>query len=981
MKMQVTACRLLLIIGLGSTLFLFRSTHEKGNLSVKPFLLGNELKEQDNDEEFTNERLRHEFEMLRNPITGTIPANFHELEVQAVKNLPSKGTFYNPLLTRITSSYSLNGTSSTLNQNTYAPIGPSNQAGRSRALGIDKRNPNIMITGGTTGGIFRSTDGGNSWTFVSPENDIRSMNSIAQDPTNPDTWYVGTGEVFYTVSTADIAGTVGWGVFKSTDNGVTWTKLTSTQDAFQHQFNGQFDLVHRIAVHPTTGAVYAAVHNRIMKSSDGGTTWLTVLGGTQANNALGGLTEVLIPSNGSKIFAAVSGENVDRGLVGVWESTTGDIGSWTRIAGGTTLGTDSVSQWQPYGKWGRVVLAINSTNTKLFAFYKNGKDASTSTPSPEADLFRADISSGTPATYVWTNLSAWVQDEPNYNEAGIDPYTTQFNGFNMSLSVKPDNDNILYEGGTVLERVDLTQTDPTKKFRRMGGYGKGFFPNGTNFIYPEHHPDIHGIYFPPGDANTVITVDDGGVQKTINGAMADTTQWKSLDSTLQTLQYQFVNIYPDTDANWIIGGAQDNGTLINLNAPQDLEQNQLGSGDGAGAAISRFTKIGSTWKQYFYLTISQGTLYRSNFIWNYNSSQNQLSYQSNTFDNITPTGLDGKGQWLTLIVNDPDSTEHLYYNSKNRLFRTTSASTVSSTTWTEITGISNTIPSTTEFSSMEISKRKNGIKYLYFGTNTGKVYRLNNANTAAATATPVDITPTSMSANSYVAGVAINPRNPDTVMVVVSNYDQPSAVVNNIFWTGNATSASPTWTVIDGALEPVSVQSCAIVVKNAGVEYYAGTSVGLYSTTSINGNSTSWVQEGSGQMKTAIIRSLKNRQPDNTLVVGTHGDGAFMAQIGDAVTITDAITGIPVITNDKNFIVSAYPTLAANKLYYTIGNLFSIKKITVQLYGINGQEMYAQERAYQNGDIDLTYFARGNYLLMINSDDGKYRFIQKIVKN
>ena len=155
----------------------------------------------------------------------------------------------------------------------------------------------------------------------------------------------------------------------------------------------------------------------------------------------------------------------------------------------------------------------------------------------------------------------------------------------MSLTVKPDNDNILYEGGTVLERVDLTQTDPTKKFRRMGGYGKGFFPNGSNFIYPEHHPDIHGIYFPPGDANTVITVDDGGVQKTINGSMADTTQWRSLDSTLQTLQYQFVNIYPDTDANWIIGGAQDNGTLINLNAPDDLEQNQLGSGDGASAAI------------------------------------------------------------------------------------------------------------------------------------------------------------------------------------------------------------------------------------------------------------------------------------------------------------------------------------------------------------------------------------------------------------
>ena len=124
-----------------------------------------------------------------------------------------------------------------------------------------------------------------------------------------------------------------------------------------------------------------------------------------------------------------------------------------------------------------------------------------------------------------------------------------------------------------------------------------------------------------------------------------------------------------------------------------------------------------------------------------------------------------------------------------------------------------------------------------------------------------------------------------------------------------------------------------------------------------------------------------NRQPDNTLVVGTHGDGAFMAQIGDAVNITDVVTGIPVITNDKNFIVSAYPTLAANKLYYTIGNLFTIKKITVQLYAINGQEVYIQQRPYQNGDIDLTLFAKGNYILTIGSDDGKYKFIQKVIKN
>ncbi|HEV7620655.1 MAG TPA: T9SS type A sorting domain-containing protein, partial [Flavisolibacter sp.] len=973
---KILVSRLVMMILIGSVFFLYHPTRISPDQHLNSFVngmkvLGENEENDDHEEEYSKERLYHEFEMLRNPVTGQIPANFHEIELQAASLIPRKNNYYNPLISGI------NGTGSVTNQNSYQSVGPNNAAGRSRALGIDRRNAKIMITGGTTGGIFRSTDGGDSWNFVESEDDIRSVNSITQDPANPDTWYVGTGEVYYTYSTADIAGTVGYGMFKSTNNGLTWTKLHATEDGNQHQFNGFFDYVHRLAVHPTTSAVYAAVHNRIMKSVDGGLTWKTVLGGTVGNTGLGGLTEIIIPSDGSNIFAAFSGENADRGLVGVWQSASGDTATWTRIAGGKTLGVDSVAGWQPYGKWGRVVLALNRTNTQLFVFYKNGKDATAG--QPEADLYRANVTTGNPATYTWTNLDAYVQDEPNYTESGIDPYTTQFNGFNMSLTVKPDNDNILFEGGTVLERVDLSQTDPTKKFRRVGGYGKGFFTSSNTFLYPNHHPDIHGIIFPPNTSDTMLTVSDGGVHKTTSSVMADTVKWSPMVNNLQTLQYQFINIYPDIDADWIIGGAQDNGTYVNLNAPADLQHQQIGSGDGASAAISRFDKTGgSVWKQYWYITVSQGTLYRSNFIWNYDAATNNLNYVSNLFDDITPPGLAGQGQWLTLILNDPDSTEHLYYNSKNRLFRTTAASKVTSATWTEMTGVKNTLASTAEFSSMAISKRKNKVKYLVFGTNTGKVYRLDSANTASAAAIPKDITPSGMAANSYVAGVAINPRNPDTVMVVVSNYDQGASVINNIFWTGNGTSAQPSWQVLDGALEPVSSQSCAIVVKNTGVEYYVGTSVGLYSTTGVNGNNTAWVNEGSGLMKTAIIRSLVNRQLDNTLVVGTHGSGAFLSSIGNAVVISDSTATIP--TNGSNFITSVYPTVTSGIINYTVGNA-ALSRFNLRIFAINGQQMYSSVIAYQNGTIDFKFFAKGAYILSFTSDDGKYKYVKKVIKD
>lgn len=982
MNYKLLTARLLMATSVAAVFMLYRSPIEKiTRLQLGAYsYLNNEEEEGDEDQKasYTKERWLHEFQMLRNPVTGKIPDNYREMELAVARTIPEKGRrSTNPFLPGIM------GVNDVTVQNTYINIGPNNIAGRSRTLGIDRRNANIMITGGTTGGIFRSTNGGAGWTFVSPENDIRSANSIVQDPLTPDTWYCGTGEAYYPVSTADVSNaTYGFGIYKSTNNGQTWTKLPFTvANNNEHAFDNTFDLVHRIAVHPTTGHVYAASHRRVMRSTDGGATWTAVLEGTSPTSAVGGLTEVLIPSNGSKIYAAVTGENPDRNFVGIWESATGAANTWTRIAGGVQNATDSVPGWRPYGSWGRIVLGLNSTNNKLFALYKNGESASGSNPKPEADLFRADLA-GTPPAYAWTNLNAYVPDEPNFNEEGIDPYTTQFNGFNMSLTIKPDNENILFIGGTNIHRVHLNETDPAKKFRRIGGYGKGFFPD--NFIYPDHHPDIHWIYFHNSSNDQLFTASDGGIHKTSTSVMADTVRWSPLNTSLQTLQYQFININPIPEGNldFIIGSAQDNGTLVNLNfqnSNQDTREKHIPilSGDGASSAVGGFTKAGANWKQYWFASVTSGAVYRYEV--DLNTTAGQLDVAN--FDEITPTGLGGAGQWLTMFVNDPDSTEHVYYNNRDRLWRTKMASTVTPSTWTEITGVAATVPANNDFTAMAISKKRNNLKYLFFATQGGRVYRLDNANLAEPTATPVEITPPTMREGSYVAGIALNPRNADTAMVVVSNYDQGSVVINNIFWSGNATSATPTWQILDGALGPVSSQSCAIVVTTAGVEYYVGTSVGLYSTTTLNGNNTQWLNEGGGMMKRAIIRSLVNRQRDNTLVVGTHGNGGFVAKIGNAVNL-DVATGInDPITNDSRFIASVYPTVTRNTVYYTTGNLFSIRRISVLVYSQKGQLVYKQEKEYNSGNINLTNLATGNYIVNIISSDGKYRHVQKIIKH
>jgi len=156
----------------------------------------------------------------------------------------------------------------------------------------------------------------------------------------------------------------------------------------------------------------------------------------------------------------------------------------------------------------------------------------------------------------------------------------------------------------------------------------------------------------------------------------------------------------------------------------------------------------------------------------------------------------------------------------------------------------------------------------------------------------------------------------------------------------------------------------------------------LYSATTLAGANTQWFNEGASMLKKAIVRSLAVRQKDNTLVVGTHGNGAFLAHIGNAVDLgNDVVTGInDPVTNDRSFIRQVYPTLANNQVSFTIGNLFSVRTITVQLFGTNGQQLYRVQQPYQNGVINVTVLPKGTYILQIMSSDGKYRHLQKIVK-
>jgi hypothetical protein len=166
-----------------------------------------------------------------------------------------------------------------------------------------------------------------------------------------------------------------------------------------------------------------------------------------------------------------------------------------------------------------------------------------------------------------------------------------------------------------------------------------------------------------------------------------------------------------------------------------------------------------------------------------------------------------------------------------------------------------------------------------------------------------------------------------------------------------------------------------------------GTSVGLYSATDINqtlaaGGTIHWAREGGSLLNFAIIQSMSYRPQDNTLLLGTHGNGMYFTNVGTPNFQPNQNTGVnDPVRNDKNFIQKAYPTLVTNRIDFKIGNMFTVQKLLVKVHNSAGQLVFRREDGYVDGNIDVTKLARGVYILTITSSDFKQQFIQQFVKD
>ena len=433
----------------------------------------------------------------------------------------------------------------------WEPIGPApstspkygSVSGRVRSIAV--QSASVIYIGAASGGVWKTSNGGKSWTPLTDHQPSLAMGSVALDPTNPAHVYAGTGEY-----RGSGPAPYGAGLLKSVDGGATWTHLPGPWDT------------------PTGGASI----NRVLvlggpdpKKADDDTVLVAGTGGLHRSTSGGGdftaasvaeipgwVSDVVVdPTNDKVLYAARHGR-------GIYRWTAGG-GTWTRI-------------WAPPAGCvihrGQLAIAATEPDVLYAAFQTNPNSCGVATGGAMWKTTNATATAPS-FTLLANTPSGWCNTQCSYD---------------LAIAVQPKDP----DGDGPLEAEDIVYAGAVPLYRSTNGGSSWVRLDGT-------HADIHIFAF---DSKGALYVgNDGGVWKhpTPATAVQKDKNWVNLNTNLAITQvHPGLTLHPSVaslGAPLALAGSQDNGTHLYRGTPGWL---RVGGNDGGFTAFD-LSEPSTTW--------------------------------------------------------------------------------------------------------------------------------------------------------------------------------------------------------------------------------------------------------------------------------------------------------------------------------------------------------------------------------------------------
>lgn len=713
----------------------------------------------------------------------------------------------------------------------WVPLGPapipagSGWSGRTSAIAVHPTNPDIVYSGTAQGGLYRSLNGGLSWTPMMDSAMSLAIGAVAIAPSDPTTVYVGTGE-----STQCSSGCFfGVGVYRIT-NADTNPVLTGplNLDAANHDiFTGR--AISEILVHPTDpNTIFVSTTSGVAGLIGAQNTGLPLptRGVYRSTNAMSasptfqllsiGISErnvtdiVMEPGVPDHIWAGVLGVSSTDG--GVYVTTNALAGSptWTQALSTSLTGSNS-----------RVELTASKVNNVLNVWAASGQ--------------------GNGTVYKST-------DNGPFNVTSANGFCNPQCFYDIAITADPTDANRVYLAGS-----------PARVFARSTDGGTTFTSSASGL-----HVDSHAITLAPSNPQIAYFGSDGGIWRTSN-VQQTSISWQSRNnSTYSATQFTGIALHP-TDRNYTLGGTQDNGT--EFLAPDGRQWVNSDGGDGGTTVIDQTSP--NTTNVVAYHTY-------------YNSQGSQIGYVR-----ATSTVPPGDPNWTTFygcggtangiscsdqvlfyapMVGGPSvdgSTGNTLYFGTSVLYRSTNQGVT-------MTPVSQ--PFGSAISAISVSPDAPGapndkVRLIGLSGRSSNVYGVYLTTDGGTTMTDV-------SGNipaRYVGRTAIDPTNPNIAYVCLNGFGLPN---QHVWKTANLLSGTPTWTASGVGIPDTPVDSFVIDPLNTS-HLFAGTDIGVFR--SFDGGAT-WEPFSNGLPRVAVF-GMGLTSTGRVLRIATHGRGMWDYQL------------------------------------------------------------------------------------------------------